>query len=425
MDDAELTEIIQDLNPWRKSKEVNLPEHIIERDIKKSFEKKQKGDNVVGIVGLRRTGKTTLLKQQISDLEKYNRTCYYSFDLEEVTVKQLVEVFCEKILNEPVSKLENEVYFFLDEVQNIENWSNHVKHFQDNYSNINFVVTGSSAANILKGAGESLAGRFTHVKMRPFSFKEYLEYNSVSSPEISLDSLQLPDNSRELRVKFNSYIQEGGMPELYRTKDDKERLEEVIDLVFFRDIVEIFDIKRPKVLKGIFRIVAQNSGQKVNYANLADSLDSDFRTINNYIQYLSDSFLISESEVFKQSEMSKQRKNPKLYASDHSYAKLYGAETGLIAETIAFNHLCRLESTPKYVGKPEADILLEEESCLFEVKYSDKISDKVVRNLVENGERIGADNLYIITDNVFEKRVFKDREVELVPLWLLCLATSN
>lgn len=83
----------------------------------------------------------------------FERTCYFSFDLEGVDVRDVVETFCEDVLREPVTDIDHTVHFFLDEVQNRQTWSNQVKHFVDNYENLAFTVTGSSAVNILKGAG--------------------------------------------------------------------------------------------------------------------------------------------------------------------------------------------------------------------------------------------------------------------------------
>lgn len=423
MDDAELIELVQDLNPWWQTGRVELPDYIIERDIRSHFNQLQDTGNAVGLVGLRRTGKTTFLKQTLKRLDDRERACYFSFDLEGVSIKQLVEVFCERILGEPISGLKDEVHFFLDEVQNLKDWSRHVKHFHDHYDNIHFTVTGSSTVNILKGAGESLAGRLSTLHLKPFSFQEYLRYNGIKSVKTSLYEPELPDNARELRVRFNSYLEDGGLPEIYRMENRRERLEEVIDLVFFRDIVELFDVGRSEILSDIFKILAQNTGQRVNFANICDSLDSDFRTIVSYIDYLESSFLVSKSMPFRRSEMSRRRKNPKIYVADHSYASLYGAEKGLIAETIAFNHLSRI-GKPQYMRDPEVDIVIPEKKWMFEVKYSSDIAENVVSKVAERAKDEGF-KPFIVTDDIFDTREFSGIEVQLIPLWFLCLATLS
>ena len=86
----------------------------------------------------------------------FDRTCYWSFDLAGVEVRAVIERFCEDILRGPPSDLDGPVYFFLDEVQNRPDWSQKVNHYVDHYDDIQVTVTGSSAVNVLKGAGESL-----------------------------------------------------------------------------------------------------------------------------------------------------------------------------------------------------------------------------------------------------------------------------
>lgn len=423
MEDEELVELIQDLNPWWQTGEVELPDYIIKRDGRETFENLKDTGNILGVIGLRRVGKTTFLKQTIDRFENPKRSCYFSFDLEDISVKQLVEVFCEDILGEPLSELKGEVQFFLDEVQNLENWSREVKHFYDNYENLRFTVTGSSAVNLVKGAGESLAGRFSTLRLRPFSFEEYLRYEGVDTPGVSLADDTLPDSSRKFRVEFTNYLGDGGMPELYRVSQGKERLEEVIDLVFFRDVVELFDVGRPELLGNIFKVLGENTGQKVNFSNISNSLDSDFRTVKQYVDYLEDSFLISKSKLFRKSEMARQRKNPKVYVADHSYANLYGAQEGLVAETVAFNHLKRVEE-PQHTSDPEVDVVLPEHGLAFEVKYKENISDKIVSRVADFAEEEDLEP-FVVTKNSFDKRTANNQEVRLVPLWFLCLAVSN
>ncbi|KXA96638.1 hypothetical protein AKJ37_04730 [candidate division MSBL1 archaeon SCGC-AAA259I09] len=407
---------------WWRTGRVELPDYIVERDIRRHYTRLRKSGNVLGLVGLRRTGKTTFLKLTLKRLDDLERACYFSFDLEGVSIRQLVEVFCERVLGEPISELEGEVHFLLDEVHNLENWSRHVKHFHDHYDNIQFTVTGSSTANILKGAGESLAGRFSTMRLRPFSFREYLRYHDIEPAETSLDSNEVPRNARKLRVKFDGYLKDGGMPELYRMENRRERLEEVIDLVFFRDVVELFDVGRSEILSGIFRILAQNTGQRVNFANICDSLNSDFRTVTTYVNYLEDSFLLSRSMPYRKSEMSRRRKNPKIYVADHSYADLYGAEKGLIAETVAFNHLSRIEK-PQYMRDPEIDIVLPEKELMFEVKHTSEIKENTISRVAEKAkdERFKP---FLVTEDVLDTREVSDAEVHLIPLWFLCLASS-
>ena len=419
MDDQEVVQLLQDLNPQWQNQRLLGNEDLIEREYLEQLEFRQ---SVRGVVGLRRTGKTTLLKQLIERNKTSERTCYFSFDLEEIDIKRVVQVFCEQILQEPLNDLENDVEFFFDEVQNLENWSKQVKHFEDNYQNMNFTVTGSSASNILKGSGESLAGRINFTHVQPFTFNEYLEFKDIKTKGRSLVGNIQPSTRKE-KVEFQKYFEKGGLPETYDLENPVERLEETLDLIFFRDIVEMFNASRTQVLKGIFKYLATHTGQKVSYNKIADTLDSDYRTIKKYIQYLEDSFLIHRSPVHTKNTGKEMRKNPKIYIADHAYNQIYAAKEGLKAETIAYNHLKKIED-PEYMKDPETDIVLPEKQMLFEVKYQNHINDSDLENLIQNAKKTGY-KPYIISKNTHETRTIQNQKIKIMPLHTICTVKTK
>lgn len=417
MDRQEIRRILRDLNPQWQEHSLSMEPFLIDRDALRTLGERS---GVRAVVGLRRTGKTTLLKQFMAAVANdigFERTCYFSFDLEGVDVRDVVETFCEDVLREPVNDIDHTVHFFLDEVQNRQHWSNQVKHFVDNYENLAFTVTGSSAVNILKGGGESLAGRLTPLRLYPFSFREYLRYQDVEREPVELSTPATGD--RESRIRFEEYLEAGGMPELYHSRRPVERLEETVDLVMYRDIIEMFDAARSSVLQGMFRYLAANSGQMVNFNKIADSLDADFRTVKKYLDYLEDSFLISRSHPYTGSEIASMRKNPKVYVADHAYNRLYGTDVGLKAETVAYNHLRRIED-PAYLRDPETDIVLPERGALFEVKYREEITAADLGPLAENAAETGF-TPYLVSKDTDDTRTVDGQDIEIRPLHTLCL----
>lgn len=417
MERQELLRILRDLNPQWTSGALPLEDHVIERDELSALEERE---GVRAIGGLRRTGKTTLLRQymrRVAATLGFERTCYCSFDLEGFDVRDVVELFCEETLREPVTDLSAPVQFFLDEVQNRPEWSNQVKHYTDNYEGLEFTVTGSSAVNILKGAGESLAGRLTTRRLYPFTFREYLRYHGM---ELKRDGLPgAPTGDRAVRIRFEEYLEEGGMPELYRSDRPIERLEETVDLVFYRDIIEMFNAARSSVIQGMFRYLAGNSGQVINFNKVANSLDADFRTVKKYLDYLEDSFLIDRSYPYTGSAITSMRKNPKVYVADHAYNRLYGTKTGLKAETVAYNHLRQLEE-PAHLTDPETDIVLPERERLFEVKYSETIETADLVSLAESAVETGFTPC-LVSKDTYDTRTVEGVDIDIVPLDALCL----
>ena len=416
-------QIIEELrleNPWWEDKGPDLPEKAVEREMEDKIYSELQEDIITGLIGLRRTGKTTLLKMIIEKLLKDVdpiRICYFSFELaEEIKIRNLINTYSEEILKEPYGSYDKKVYFLFDEIQKVDDWGNHLKSVQDRNFNIKFLITGSSSMNITKGAGESLVGRIKIHRLNPFTFKEFLHYEGIKAPDMMIDDLNYPKDAARYRIKFKEYMDKGGFPELYNTRS-KNYLKQILDLIFFRDIVEIFPVKRTDVLKGIFKRISEKSGQRINFTSLANDLNTQFRTVKDYIQYLSDSFLIEKSISLEKDHIKTMRKNPKVYVSDHSFANLYGTQEGLKAETVAFNHLRTIEQ-PRYNKEPEVDIVLPEEKNAFEIKYSSKVDKRDAKNMLKLPEEY---SLFLVTKERYEEWIIEGRKVRLVPLWLLTL----
>jgi len=192
----------------------------------------------------------------------------------------------------------------------------------------------------------------------------------------------------------------------------------MLDLVFFRDIVDMFTVKKTAVLKGLFHHITEQSGQLINYSNLADTLNTQYRTIKDYVQYLEDSFLVITSLPFETNYLKSLRKNPKMYVSDHAYMRLWKVKEGLKAQTIAFHHVQRIE-TPFFMKDPEVDIILPEKKMAFEIKYTDTITKKDLENIIHLSDEF---TLYVITKDTYDTIQVQGRTIHLIPLWLLCLA---
>lgn len=420
MERQDVVEELRLQNPWWDTGEIDIDDNIIRRELFDDLKKKVQEKRVTSVIGLRRVGKTTLLKLMVRDLLKDTdpeRICYFSFDLaEDEDPQSLIKIFSEEIIKEPYLKYEEKVYFFFDEIQKVDKWSEQLKSIQDKDVPVKFVITGSSSMNITKGAGESLVGRTEIKRLEPFRFKEYLRYKEVEPTDVDLDEIYYPDEASLYKIKFKEYMEKGGLPELY---DDLsiELLKQILDLVFFRDIVEMFPVKRTEVLKGIFREIVEKSGQKVNYSNMANDLNTQYRTIKNYLEYLQDSFLVEKSIPHEVSHLKALRKNPKLYMSDHAFSSIWKTKEGLKAETIAFNHLKHLER-PNFNREPEVDIVLPEMKKAFEVKYTSNVSKEQAENLLDLPEEF---DLHLVTNNVYEKWEIDGRMVHVIPLWLLCL----
>ncbi len=411
---------IERQNPWWRHKDVT--DDTVERDIEQKIVSELSEHIVTGITGVRRCGKSTLLKRILKKLLKDiapENILYFSFDIEKCEIRELLDKYFNEI-RRTTAEDAGETFIFLDEVQKIDGWSDHVKAYYDSYEHIKFIITGSSSANIRKGSGESLVGRMSLHHLTTFSFREYLRYCDISVPEKEFGEFPVPNNADEIKTKFLDYFEIGGFPGLFNFDETTriERLRDMIDLALYRDIVDIFDIQRPELLEGLFKVISSNSGGIVNYNNLSRDLDAEYRTIKKYIEELESSFLIGISRRFEENRLKQYRKRPKIYPGDHSFCLLENTSTGRVAETIAFNHLSTLGSCGYWKNnKNEIDVILKEQDNIyaFEIKYKEGISGRDRSGLETFSERYPESERYLVTKNELE------RDLKIVPLWLLLL----
>ena len=158
---------------WKDGFIYNIPfKRALYRDLCQHLPKKF----ILSLLGLRRTGKTTLLKQLIDyliiekNIPRLN-ILYYTFD-EPAEWPEVLDEYLKVSQRELDSPA---LYFFLDEVQKLPDWQNKIKIYYDHYPNIKFIVSGSSSLFIRKKS-ESLAGRILEFILPPLSFTEFIIY---------------------------------------------------------------------------------------------------------------------------------------------------------------------------------------------------------------------------------------------------------
>ena len=292
-------------NPWWVKESAVLEEaKKTKRDIYNELKGKIVNTNLVtAIVGLRRVGKTTIIKQIISDLLESgfykSKIIYFSF--EEYLQSQypeflqgLIEIFLAKYPDE-------KLYFFLDEIQYVDFWNAILKKYVDLYPKIKFVVSGSSSLFIKTKAKESLAGRIQEITMHPLSFSEYLKLKYEINLEKGKDILEHSDISLEIRdiqQKFTDYISFGEFPYLYKLESQKDKLEYlktwVIGKVVENDLPQYQRIIKTSELSLLLNALIEGNGQVVELQNLATDLGIAQNTLVNYLHLLEKTLLINQ-----------------------------------------------------------------------------------------------------------------------------------
>src|SRR5208337_1703662 len=287
---------------------------------------------VIGLAGVRRSGKTFLFFDTIQRLTAQGidrrQIVYLNFEddrLYPIKAEDLdLVIRCwHEVFPEMVGRHK---YLFLDEVQNVAGWERWVRRVCDT-EDIEVFVTGSSSHLLTRDLATALRGRSITFEVFPLSFREYLSFRGIDAVPYNADS------ESRIRHELELYLLWGGFPEIVLA-DETVRpliLEEYASLMLYRDVVERYGVRNEKLVRELLRHSFHNTASLLNVSKLhrdftSQGLAVSKNTLYEYLDYLEDSFLIFLLPR-RESSLRKQAHNPK---------KLHVIDTGLIAAFQAF-----------------------------------------------------------------------------------------
>ena len=347
---------------------------------------------VTVLTGMRRTGKTTLVKQlmEASDIEQK-----LFFDLERIDHREL---FSYKNYDSTIKELEKKgvdfskkVMICIDEIQLLPNIPSVIKYLYDHYD-IKFIVTGSSSYYIKNKFQESMAGRKKIFEIYPLDFGEYLTFNNIKyKPLSNLEELESSTNSAaSLQFEYEDYCTYGGFPDVVLTEDislKKDVLQDILSSYINIDLVQIADIKKIPELRNIIKLLAARIGSKLDISKIANTVNLSRQTVENYIYLLENTYFIKTIPVYSLNADREIVKARKIYFLDNGIATQFAElSSGSKFENAIFNQLHHFGEVSYYQLKtgPEIDFIIDKKIA-FEVKETAHAIDyKKMMNLAKN-----------------------------------------
>lgn len=374
------------------------------RELFNSFLSSLDSKTISSVIGPRRVGKTTLIKQTINFLigernVEPSNILFFSLDLYKMDLLSIINSYKDEM--QP--KESDQLYFFFDEIQYLDEWASHVKLLFDNLENVKICITGSSSSDLFRGR-ESLAGRETELLLNPLSFDEYLHLVNKKT------------HSKKITWDLYLHYMEHQLPELMDTKiSEREYIGQLVDKIINYDFTRLHNIKDTRPIDSIFRLICKSPGDVIVMTDLARDLNLDWRTVQNYLSILEKGLLIRKvynySKNVRKSEKGHVKYYP-YYSTLHWYAFPYRIEFGKKAETeVAF----QLNAGNYYNRKgKEIDFIIGQDLDIgVEVKMRSNISYKHVKNLVNN--EITNQN-YLVCKYDSKLDLGEDSDVIVVPL---------
>ncbi len=330
---------------------------------------------MLGIIGARGVGKTTMLLQYIKENLDAKKALYVSADDLYFTENRLFD------LAEDFYKNAGE-NLFIDEIHKYPDWSRQLKNIYDAFSDMKVVFTGSSILDILKGSAD-LSRRAIVYKLEGLSFREYLylfhhyKINAYSFEQIIGNDVKLPDIKHPLPL-FKDYLKRGYYPFGIENEFDL-RLSQVIVQTLETDIPQYanLNVGTSRKLKRLLGIIAESVPFKPNFSKLAEILKVSRNWLYDYFSYMEKAGLIAQLRN-ETGGIRGLGKVDKVYLDNTNIIyNLSGelANTGNIRETFFFN---QMRVNHKVISAKKADFVID--NYTFEIGGKNKTQKQIVND---------------------------------------------
>jgi len=410
--------------------------------------------DMIVLIGMRQVGKTSLLYLLIDYLlktKKIPESNVFYFSLDDPIIfssfnKNIKEL--EIYLDSQTTDQKYKKYILIDEIQYLDNPTNFLKYYYDNFSDYKFIVTGSSSFEIRRKFKDSLAGRKKIINIAPLSFKEFLAFKNNKEVFNFLDFNKISKIKKnkistivaeKLKTNLEEYLLFGGHPKITELRSRELKIEELKDIYssyIKKDIKDIGKIENTGAYNNLIQVLSSQAGNMVNIKELSNTLNINQITLNKYIFLLENTFVIYLLKPFFQNKRKEISKMPKLYFEDLGIRNMIvndfrktnlKNDIGAIAENFVFNELNKKLAIEdelyfwRTISKQEVDFVLkkEEEIIPMEVKYQNFKKSQITTGMKNFIELYNPKQAVIITKDYQAFVKINKCEVYFIPIYLI------
>ncbi|MDD2716452.1 MAG: ATP-binding protein [Candidatus Wallbacteria bacterium] len=379
---------------------------------------------IVTIIGPRRAGKSYFLYYLMKKLRiPRENLVYISFEDERLDLKTeeldlILQAYRELYPENDLCK----VFFFFDEIQNIDHWDKFIRRVYDSISRHIF-ITGSNSKSLSREISTALRGRTICYELFPLSFPEYLSFHKVG---IEIHS----SKNRSLIIRhFQKYLRYGGFPELIRFEDNlKDKiLQEYFNTMLFRDIIERYEIKQIYVLKYFIKRLFSSTGREFSINKIFNELKSQGIKIGKNLLYeflenLENIYLMLILKRYDEKITRLELAEKKIYCIDNGILQAvsfrFSKDSGKILENLVAIELKRRHKNVYFAkNHSECDFIVSERDGIIacyqvcSVMNDPVTRDREIKGLINAQKKFGGAG-FIITEN--EEEVIKTPESNII-----------
>ncbi len=391
----------------------------IKREVLDHIVSKIKLPHIIVLTGIRRCGKSTLLRQIIDDT--YNNDDFYYINFEDERLFNFNAKDFNQIYEALIELFGDKKTFFIDEIQNVSNFENFVRRFYDN--GYKFYITGSNAKLLSKEIGTKLTGRHLDIIVKPFSFKEFMTFKGI---QFDKNMIYKTESRAEIKSLFQEYLFGGSMPE-YAMYKDKELLMQIYEDIIIKDIVVRYNIENIIRLKELYQYTITNFSNKFSFNSLKKIIDfGSVNTIKLHLGYLCETHLAKMITKFDYSMKKQLINEKKLYVIDNGFISAISTritkDKGWLLENLVFNRLTDDFGIFYHSGKSECDFILVERNKIktamqvtWELNETNR--DREINGLMEAMQTYDLKSGLLLTYDQEEEIIINLKKIHIKPIW--------
>lgn len=339
-------------------------------------------DLVKILVGIRRCGKSVILKQIMNELKEKGideeHIIYVNFEFIEFEelqdYKKLNTYIKEKIVDD------NKYYVFLDEIQKVEKFEDVVNSLRASIDNISIFITGSNSKLLSNELSTVLSGRYVLFNIYPLSYKEFIE---------------LTGKDAKSEETFWDFVKWGGLPNRTQFTEEsniQDYLHSVFDSIILRDVVERLGLKDTTLFDLLLQYIVDTTGRQFSAENVIKFLKNKGKSVSTetlymYLDALCKALMIKKIYRYDIHGKAILKTLNKYYMTDLGIAQIknnnFEINKSFAIENIVYNELLE-RGYEVYIGKTkngEIDFIATktEEKLYFQVAYlleSDKVQNR-------------------------------------------------
>jgi len=398
MNIEELKRVIKDQREYLESLEK---QKIIERELPFNVEQYLSKPNILAILGVRRSGKSTLGYLLVRE----KNFAYIDFSDD-----RLVNFTDFDTLTKAFYELYGDfTHVLIDEPQYVNGWELFVNRLRKEKS---VIITGSNSSLLSGELASALTGRHVDLILFPFSFKEYLTFRGVKVDLYSTKSISLIKNELE------NYLKEGGFPETLSL--GKRIIPSIYNDIITKDVIGRYKIRDVVKFKEFVNSMVKYYSTEISVRKLANLLKISTRTIEEWLNAIQESYLLFFVRSPKQ--FNGQRKVYVIDAGIVNYLTSF-SYGGLMENVVAIQLLRKnqLEGIYYLRGEDyEVDFVDEKNGELIQVSYvssQDEINRNEIRSLVKGSQITEFNKLTIVSWDLEDEIIVEGKKIRIVPLW--------